>query len=343
MAADPAANRPGTLEPPVVLCIFGPTGVGKTELALRLAELLPLEIVSVDSALVYRSMDIGTAKPDRVSRGAVAHHLIDVRDPWQSYSAGQFRADVLQLIPQIHARGRLPVLVGGTLLYFRALLRGLSALPPADHDVRALIESEASARGWPALHAELARIDPVAAARIEPADRQRIQRALEVFRVTGRPLSTLQAVPSRPEPGARYLRVAAWPADRAALYRALDERFLRMLAAGLLAEVQRLRSDPRMSPDCPAIRAVGYRQLWAHLDGECDLEEAARRARVATRRLAKRQLTWMRAEPADLGLALPALDAPARVASFLEQAGVSRATLRCNIMGRPSEFREHGI
>jgi len=319
---------------PLAVCIYGPTGVGKTALALRLAAQLPVEIIGVDSAMVYRHMDVGTAKPGPRERAAVPHHLVDIRDPWEAYSAGKFRADALRLIPEICGRGRLPLLVGGTMLYFRALWRGLAPLPQADPATRREIADTAGRQGWKALHEELARIDPQAAGRINPSDRQRIGRALEVFRLTGRPISTLQAVAGRTT-GVRFLRIALWPADRAQLYRALDERLHAMLQAGFLDEVRTLRGLALMSCDRPAMRAVGYRQLWQHLAGESDLAEAGRQAAVATRRLAKRQLTWMRAESADLDLAVPADDAAARIAGLLARSGVSRQTLRCNMMDAP--------
>lgn len=324
------------------MCLFGPTGTGKTRLALDLAADFPIEIISVDSAMVYRGMDIGTAKPRHDERSAVPHHLIDIRDPWQRYSAGEFRADALRLIPEIVGRGRLPLLVGGTLLYFRALLRGLAALPQADSATRLQIAREAMERGWPALHGDLARIDPVAARRIEPSDRQRIERALEVYRLTGQPISALQAEQNA---GAamRLFRIALWPVDRAALYKGLDDRLRTMLDTGLVEEVRQLRQLPLMGDDCPAMRAVGYRQIWHHLAGEYDIAEAERRAAVATRRLAKRQLTWMRGERADLAVTMPAEDAAGRITAFLEQEGVSRRTLRCNIMDAPLECREQGV
>ncbi|MCK6369906.1 MAG: tRNA (adenosine(37)-N6)-dimethylallyltransferase MiaA [Gammaproteobacteria bacterium] len=324
------------------VCLFGPTGTGKTELAMRLAEALPVEIISVDSALVYRRMDVGTAKPTPSQRGAVPHHLIDIRDPWEGYSAGEFRQDALRLIATIRARGRLPLLVGGTLLYFRALQRGLAAMPAADPAVRAQIASEAQQAGWTAMHEQLAEVDPFAAGRIAPGDRQRIERALEVYRLTGQPISALQAEAEAAE-GGRFLRIALWPSERAALYERLDRRLQRMLREGFIEEVRVLHALPQMSADRPAIRAVGYRQLWQYLDGDCDLAEAERRAAVATRRLAKRQLTWMRAEESDLRVSVPDTGAPERIVRFLEASGVSRRALRCNMMGAPSECREHGV
>jgi tRNA dimethylallyltransferase len=277
------------------ICLTGPTATGKTELALALAQLIPLEIVSMDSAMVYRGMDVGTAKPSTAVRAAVAHHLIDVEDPSRPYSAGRFAREAADAIAGIATRGRVPLLVGGTLLYLRALRDGLAALPRADAAVRARLDAEAAAFGWPALHARLAAVDPAAAARIAPADRQRIQRALEVFEVTGTPLSLLQ------EAAARQRRVAVdsialVPEDRAVLGARIERRFDAMVDAGFVAEVEALRRRGDLDPSMPALRAVGYRQIWAHLQGEYDWTEARRRAIIATRQLAKRQLTWLRGD-----------------------------------------------
>lgn len=304
-----------------VICILGPTGTGKTALALAAAACFDVELISVDSAMVYRRMDIGTAKPAPAEREAVRHHLVDIREPWEAYSAGEFRADALRLIDEIRARGRTPLLVGGTLLYFRALAQGLAELPPADPALRAQLDAEAARSGWPALHARLAGVDPVAAARIQPADRQRIQRALEVFMLTGEPLSALQAAGGTPLPGLR--RLALVPGDRERLYAGLDARLEEMLAAGFIDEVRALMAEPRMSVACPAMRAVGYRQLWRHLAGELGLDEALRQARVATRRLAKRQLTWLRSERPDLVLDPQAPDCRARALAALADWGVA--------------------
>jgi tRNA dimethylallyltransferase len=276
---------------------MGPTGTGKTDAALALVERLPLEIVSVDSALVYRGLDVGSAKPARDVLARVPHHLVDVVDPAERYSAGDFLRDATRLIAEIAARGRVPLLVGGTMLYFRALQSGLADLPEADAGVRRALEADAAARGWPALHADLAAVDPAAAARIRPNDGQRIQRALEVWRLTGVPLSRLQAEDLRGAPGADYLKLVLAPAARAALEPRLAARFERMMERGLLEEVRALKARGDLDRDLPALRAVGYRQLWAHLAGECDLDTAQQRAVQATRQLAKRQLTWLRAEP----------------------------------------------
>jgi tRNA dimethylallyltransferase len=280
---------------PTVVCLVGPTAAGKTDVAIELTRRFPFEIVSVDSAMVYRHMDIGTAKPAPDILAAAPHRLIDIRDPWESYSAGQFCTDALQAIGEICTAGRVPLLVGGTSLYFRSLQQGFAPLPAADAELRRALDLRGEREGWRALHLELSRVDPVAAARIEPNDRQRIQRALEVFLLTGEPISALQDV-AVSTPDFEYLRVALLPGDRGELHRRIESRFDQMMAAGFLDEVVRLREMPAMSADHTAMRAVGYRQLWAHLEGQTSLEEAVRKGVVATRRLAKRQLTWMRAE-----------------------------------------------
>jgi tRNA dimethylallyltransferase len=277
--------------------LTGPTGTGKSDWAARLADELPVEIVSVDSALVYRGLDIGTAKPNAALRARIPHHLIDIRDPAEVYSAGEFVADCVQLIGEIRGRGRIPVLVGGTMLYLRALIDGIADLPRGSPDLRRAIDARAAEEGWPALHAELARLDPRAAARIHPHDAQRIQRALEVCQVAGVPLSQLQRETRSPL-ASRLPRWALAPTDRRVLHERLAQRFARMMEEGFLAEVERLHSRPDLTARHPAIRAVGYRQLWAHLDGAYGLEEARSRAVAATRQLAKRQLTWLRSDQA---------------------------------------------
>jgi len=277
------------------VCLTGPTACGKTELALALAQRVPLEIISMDSALVYRGLDIGTAKPSPAIRGAVPHHLIDILDPTESYSAGRFARDAGALIDEIRGRGRLPLLVGGTLLYLRALRDGLSPLPRADRSVRAELDAQAAELGLKALHDRLRRVDPEAAARIAPSDRQRIQRALEVHALTNRPISELQrADDERKRPG--VLAIALVPESRAELATRIERRFDAMVEAGFLAEVERLRARGDLDADMPAMRAVGYRQLWAHLDGRYTWDEARAKAIVATRQYAKRQLTWLRGD-----------------------------------------------
>jgi tRNA dimethylallyltransferase len=284
-------DRANTLQPIAVLT--GPTGAGKSGYALRLAREFPIEIVSVDSAQVYRGLDIGSAKPSAAERAAVPHHLLDLVEPTASYSAGQFVRDAAQAIADIEARGRVPLLVGGTMLYLRALVGGIASLPAGSAALRAEIDEEAAALGWPALHAKLARVDPAAASRIHANDAQRIQRALEVFAATGEPISVLQSRTRAPLQ--REFRVTALiPSDRARLHGALEERFAAMMDAGLLEEVRRLYGRGDLTDAHPAIRAVGYRQLWAHLAGSYPLETARARAIAATRQLAKRQMTWVR-------------------------------------------------
>ena len=274
--------------------MMGPTGAGKSELALELASRLPFEIISVDSAQVYVGMDIGTAKPDLKTRRSIPHHLIDIRDPAAGYSAGEFVRDAMCTMQEVWQRGAQPLLVGGTMLYFRALTHGLAALPEADAEVRAEIEREAATLGWPALHGELERVDPEAASRIHVNDPQRIQRALEVYRVTGVPISRLQQLRATPFAGVDVLEFAVAPLERAVLHRRIEARFYAMLAAGFLEEVRALRARGDLRAEHPSMRAVGYRQVWGHLAGEYGFEESTRRAIAATRQLAKRQLTWLR-------------------------------------------------
>jgi tRNA dimethylallyltransferase len=287
---------PGPATAAEAVLLAGPTCAGKTALALELARRFPLEIVSVDSAQVYRGMDIGTSKPSAAVRARVPHHLIDVCDPVEPYSAGRFRRDAITLIREIRARGRVPLLVGGTMLYFRALSFGLAPLPEADPDVRAHIDERARRLGWPALHAELAALDPQAASRIRTADGQRIQRALEVLELTGRRLSELQRQ-AQPPPFA-LSSFAVVPEDRAGLHARIDARFLAMMGDGLLDEVRALRDRGDLHSALPSLRSVGYRQLWNHLEHGGDLDAAVQAAQRATRNLAKRQLTWIRSEPA---------------------------------------------
>lgn len=277
------------------LLLCGPTASGKSEWALQLAAQVPIEIVSVDATQVYRGLDIGAAKPSSAVRARVPHHLIDLRDPHERYSAGEFVIDAVRAIREIRARDRMPVLVGGTMLYFNALLRGLAQLPPADPLLRADIDTEAARLGWPGMHAQLAEIDPVSAARIHPNDPQRIQRALEVYRSSGRPLSEWQQGTS-PSHGLRFARWALVPADRRRLHERIAVRFRAMVAEGLPEEIRRLQCDPRLHPGLPALRAVGYRQMWASVAGEGSLETGVNASIVATRQLAKRQLTWIHAD-----------------------------------------------
>ena len=277
---------------------MGPTAAGKTALAVHLAERLPVEIVSVDSGQVYRGMDIGTAKPPPDVLARAPHRLIDLLDPAESYSAGCFRRDALAAVRDIHAAGRTPLLAGGTMLYFRALERGLAELPAADPALRAELDGEAARRGWSALHADLTHADPDAAARIHPNDAQRIQRALEVYRLTGRPLSELQRRTSSPE-GLRFIKLAVAPASRAVLRQRIAQRYTAMLGRGFIAEVERLHARGDLHGGMPSMRAVGYRQLWEFIEGRRPRDEAIARGLVATQKLARRQMTWLRAQ-ADL-------------------------------------------
>jgi tRNA dimethylallyltransferase len=274
--------------------LLGPTASGKTHVAMELAKRFPVEIVSVDSAQVYRGMDVGTAKPSADERARVQHHLIDIVEPEDAYSAGRFREDALRLIGEIHARGRVPVLAGGTMLYFRALTQGLATLPPAQPALRAALDRRAAAEGWPALHAELARIDPATASRLEPTDAQRIQRALEIHRVTGRTMSSLLRETAIPVLAFDALRIALEPSDRAVLHRRIADRFHAMLAAGLVDELAALRSKHALAPELPSMRSVGYRQAWEVLEGRVEASALADKGIAATRQLAKRQLTWLR-------------------------------------------------
>jgi tRNA dimethylallyltransferase len=291
---------------PPILCIVGPTGAGKTHLAMALAEHAksigqPVELISMDSALVYRGLDIGSAKPTKAEQAAVQHHLIDILDPTESYSAARFANDAKRLCQEIRERGNIPVVVGGTMLYWRAWAYGLSSLPPADPEIRARLDEQGKEIGWPAMHAELAKVDPVTAARLQPNDSQRVQRALEVYEITGKPMSELLA-DSPSEDGREGSSIPEWidlislePSDRLRLHQNLEKRFDEMLVGGLLEEVELLRKNPDLHGDLPAIRSVGYRQVWEYLSGEVDQAEMRYKALAATRQLGKRQLTWLRA------------------------------------------------
>jgi tRNA dimethylallyltransferase len=274
--------------------LLGPTASGKTAVALALAERFPVEIVSVDSVQVYRGMDIGTAKPDAAERARVPHHLIDIIDPTEAYSAGRFRADALRVMREIESRGRIALFTGGTMLYYRALTSGLAELPAAQPAIRAELENEARIRGWPALHGDLAKVDPAAASRIEPTDAQRIQRALEVHRHSGKPLSSFHAEP-REAGSFEAITISLEPSDRAVLHARIAERFRSMLARGLVAELEALRARYALHAGLSAMRAVGYRQAWDVLEGSAPPKMLEARGTAATRQLAKRQLTWLRA------------------------------------------------
>jgi len=281
------------MHPPAIL-LLGPTASGKTASSLALAQTLPIEIISVASALVYRDMDIGTAKPSADERAQCPHHLIDVVSPEENYSAARFRADALALMHDITARGRIPVLAGGTMLYFKALRDGLSDLPSADAELRLQIDAEAAERGWPAMHAKLARLDAEAAARLKPNDGHRIQRALEIVRLTGRPVADSYAQREDDDVPFLLLTIALVPSDRAALHRRIEDRFVQMLEAGLIGEVEALRARYTLDPAMPSMRCVGYRQVWDYLDGQDDYDTMKFKGIAATRQLAKRQLTWQR-------------------------------------------------
>jgi tRNA dimethylallyltransferase len=315
-------DKPASTELAPCLALAGPTASGKTAAALAIAREFAVEIISVDSALVYRGMDIGTAKPSAEELAAVPHHLIDIRDPLQAYSAAEFVSDATRLIAEIHARGKLPLLVGGTMLYFKALFDGLDAMPKADASVRAVLEAQARAQGWPALHAELARVDPVTAARLQPADSQRIQRALEVYRISGQPLSafhTTKSSANQTDVAKATTLISLEPQDRAWLHARIAQRFDAMLAAGFLDEVQRLRARGDLNPDLPSMRCVGYRQAWEALDGVFPMNELRERGIFATRQLAKRQITWLRSMPQRRVVACDAPDALQQVLALARE------------------------
>ncbi|MET0540948.1 MAG: tRNA (adenosine(37)-N6)-dimethylallyltransferase MiaA [Variovorax sp.] len=311
--ADPAGVDPA---PATWVGIAGPTASGKTAAALALARMRPVEIVSVDSALVYRGMNIGTAKPDAAERAGVPHHLIDIRDPSEHYNAAAFVADATRLVREIRSRGRLPLLVGGTMLYFKALIDGIDAMPAADAAVRARLDADGAALGWPAMHERLAKIDPVTAARLAPNDSQRIQRALEVWHASGQPMSSFHRAKSG---GAAHdamhagVLLSLEPIDRAWLHARIAQRFDAMLDAGFLDEVRALRARGDLRPDLPSMRCVGYRQAWEFLDGQGSLATLRERGIAATRQLAKRQITWLRSMTARRVVAADAPDAAAQL------------------------------
>ncbi len=280
----------------VVICLAGPTASGKTEVAIRLREKFPLEIISVDSALVYRGMNIGTAKPDAETLKRAPHRLIDIRDPEDNYSAGDFVRDAEIEIDDIQRSGRIPILVGGTMMYFRSLTEGIAELPEADPGIRGRLDAEAASIGWSAMHEKLTEIDPLAAARINANDSQRIQRALEVFEISGRTISDWQAADKNAGPRCNYLKIALVPSTRSVLHERIDARLQSMFEAGFIEEVESLRKRPGLNNKHSSMRAVGYRQIWSHLDGDYDRKTAEGKALAATRQLAKRQLTWLRSD-----------------------------------------------
>jgi tRNA dimethylallyltransferase len=292
-----ASDLPDTRELPPALVLTGPTASGKSRVAVELCRCLPCEIVSVDSALVYRGMDIGTAKPDPDTLARVPHHLVDLLEPTERYSAARFIEDALAAMAAITARGNLPLLTGGTMLYLKALASGIADLPQADPDIRRVIDAMAADSGWPAMHEELSRCDPDTAARLDPNDAQRIQRALEVYYLTGEPMSKLlRERPPQPLPY-RLIQAALVPSDRSELHRRIEARFDEMLELGLIGELRRLREAHVLDPDLPSMRCVGYRQAWAYLDGRTSLAQLRSTGIAATRQLAKRQLTWLRSMP----------------------------------------------
>ncbi|HHH42984.1 MAG TPA: tRNA (adenosine(37)-N6)-dimethylallyltransferase MiaA [Gammaproteobacteria bacterium] len=302
---------------------MGPTASGKTAVAVELVRRLSMEIISVDSVLVYRGMNIGTAKPDAGTLRVAPHRLIDILDPAETYSAAQFRDDALREMAAICGQGNTPLLTGGTMLYFRALEKGLSALPAADAGVRARLEAQAREQGWGALHRRLAGCDPASAARIHPNDPQRIQRALEVYELTGAPLSRLCAAGRETPPGYRFLKIILAPTDRAGLHARIRQRFERMLAQGFLDEVRALRARGDLHADLPAMRAVGYRQAWEFLEGKLSADEWVERAVIATRQYAKRQMTWLRSEPDCHWVDAPGPDPLAGVLEVVHRAGAA--------------------
>ena len=306
MPTEPHIQPTHATSSPATLCIVGPTGAGKTHLAMSLAEHakligLTVELISMDSALVYRGLNIGSAKPTKAEQAAVTHHLIDILDPTDTYSAARFANDTKCLCEAIRARGHIPVVVGGTMLYWRAWAHGLSSLPIANRAIRVRLDQAGKTLGWPAMHIKLAQVDPITAARLMPNDSQRIQRALEVYEISGKPMSTLLAQ-SPSEDGRAGSAIPAWinlvslePSDRSRLHQNLEERFDAMLAQGLIEEVKTLHKNPALHADLPAIRSVGYRQIWEYLEGKTNLEQMRYKALAATRQLGKRQLTWLRA------------------------------------------------
>ena len=305
----------------LAVCLMGPTASGKTEVAVQLAEKFAFDIVSVDSALVYRGLNIGTAKPDSKVLARAPHRLIDIREPEETYSAGTFVRDAHEQIDAIHAEGRIPLLVGGTMLYFRSLMGGIADLPEADPAIRAAIDAEAQASGWPKMHAALAEIDPETAARIKPRDRQRIQRALEVHRISGRTLSDWHSQETETRSDLKFVKIALVPGSRAELHRRINERFEILLRQAFIEEVAALRDRAGLTADKPSMRSVGYRQLWAHLDGEYDIATATAKGQAATRQLAKRQLTWLRSEPELFEVDPLEANATGAISAFLAETG----------------------
>lgn len=296
-----------------IICIAGPTAAGKSASVLTLAEHLPIEIINVDSATIYRGMDIGTAKPSKEEQAVVPQHLLDIKDPLESYSAADFYQDTLKLIKDIQARGRIPILAGGTMMYYKTLREGLHDLPSADPILREQLEQEASQIGWPAMHARLRELDAITAERLSPNDSQRIQRALEVIILTGKPLSMLFAEQKTVASPYEFITLSLEPENRADLHARIAERFRQMIDKGFVDEVRTLFERGDLHPDLPSIRCVGYRQLWAHIAGEVDLDTAIEQGIAATRQLAKRQITWLRSQPERIIIDCFSADVPAQV------------------------------
>lgn len=315
MTAQPRSGSSAST--PSLLCIAGPTASGKSAIARTIAQQWPCEIINVDSATIYRGMDIGTAKPTRQERATISHHLLDILDPLKSYSAAAFRRDALVCVQQIRARGRLPLLVGGTMLYFKALREGLNDLPSANAELRKELEAHAAQRGWPAMHAWLREIDPVTAARLSPNDSQRIQRALEIWHLSGQPMSELLSAPQQSDQPLATMTLSLEPVQRGNLHERIAFRFDEMLKEGLVEEVRTLRARGDLHIDLPSVRCVGYRQLWSMLEGETTLDQAREQAIAATRQLAKRQLTWLRSLPDRLTVEADAPDALERALTIV--------------------------
>lgn len=305
-----------------VLCLAGPTAAGKSAATRALAQRWPVEIINVDSATIYRGMDIGTAKPGQDEREQIQHHLLDIRDPSQTYSAAAFRTDALELIRQIRNRGHIPVLCGGTMLYYKALREGLSHLPEADPSIRMQIDAEAVHLGWPGMHQHLATFDPETAQRLEPNDSQRIQRAIEIYRASGKTMSSWLAQPLRePAPDMNFVTLSLEPSDRLALHERIAQRYHSMIEQGLVNEVRTLYERGDLHTGLPSMRCVGYRQIWEHLDGQLTLDDAIEKAIAATRQLAKRQLTWLRAQPDRHSVDCLAADAATQVIDYFNRYG----------------------
>lgn len=305
-----------------ILCIAGPTAAGKSASVLALAEITPIEIISMDSATIYKGMDIGTAKASATEQALVPHHLLDIRDPAESYSAADFVSDTLKLIPEIQARGRRPVIEGGTMMYYKALREGMHDLPKADATLREQIEAEAAALGWPALHEKLAKLDPITAERLAPNDSQRISRALEIIELSGQAMSTLLAQKKEPDHDYDFVTISLEPVDRSLLHKQIAKRFMQMMEMGFLDEVKRLYEREDLHPELPSIRCVGYRQLWDHLANNCSYEESIERSIAATRQLAKRQITWLRSQPERIQIDCFSENVPRQVLDISRQLGL---------------------